>query len=276
MSPRIDKAAFRTFERDRHNDLAQTYFEFFTPITTMAIEPLLVSIRAKSGARFLDIACGSGELASAAVERGLVVSGVDLAPEMIAIARSKIPSVDFQIADVEALPYGNDQFDCVVSNFGLGHFPDAELALRECARVLRPGGSLAVSWWDLPSRQRIQGLFIDALEEIGVTPPDSVPMGPPLFRYSDDGELQKLLEKSGFVSVRVRRQSNAYRVESADTLWGGSMGSLARTSAIVLAQPLETQERIRAAHNRLASQYADDQGLSIPISFKIAAGELSE
>jgi ubiquinone/menaquinone biosynthesis C-methylase UbiE len=272
MSQEIDSEAFRSFERDRHGALAQSYSDFFAPITAMAIEPLLSSIRPKSGEHLLDVACGSGELTIAASKIGLVVSGVDLAPEMVDIARSNTPDVDFRIADVEALPWNDNEFDCVVSNLGLGHFPDPERALRECVRVICPGGRLAVSWWDLPSRQRVQGLLIDALDKVGDTSTDSIPIGPPLFRYSDDRELQVLLEKSGLQSVKIQNQSTTYRVDSVDTLWEGSMGSLARSSAIVLAQPLEVQERIRSVHRSLASQYADDRGLAIPISFKLAAG----
>jgi ubiquinone/menaquinone biosynthesis C-methylase UbiE len=52
------------------------------------------------------------------------------------------------------LPFEDGSFEAVVCNFGLGHFPRAEYAMAECVRVLRPGGRLAVSWWDEPSRWR--------------------------------------------------------------------------------------------------------------------------
>jgi SAM-dependent methyltransferase len=191
---------------------------------------------------------------------------------MVALARSFHPNIDFQEGDVDALPFEDASFDAVVCNFGLGHFPNAERAIRECTRILRKSGSLAVSWWDVPARQRIQGLIVDAVQEVGVTPPKNIPAGPPIYRYSEDAELQQLLENAQLASITVDQHSNTYYADSVETLWVGSMGSLARSSAVVLAQTPEIQARIRAAHARLASIYVQNSGLAIPISFKIAAG----
>jgi SAM-dependent methyltransferase len=268
----IDELAFRSFERARHDALAGSYHDFFAPITALAIEPLLDAAHVAPGSRLLDFACGSGVLAGAAARRGMAAFGVDLAPSMIALARTLNPSVDFREGDVEALPFNEASFDAVACNFGLGHFPNAERAMTECMRVLRPEGYLAVSWWDVPSRQRIQGLFVDALQQVGAAPPPELPAGPPIFSYSEDGELRRLLEQAGLLSVAIKQYSSTYRVDSIETLWAGSMGSLVRTSAVVLAQTPETQKRIRAAYGHLASAYADNKELAIPISFKVAAG----
>ena len=130
-----------------------------------------------------------------------------------------------------------------------------------------------MSWWDDPSRQRIQGLFIDALQEVGATPPPSVPSGPPMFRFSSDSELLELLRFAGLKGVMVQQHSSVHRVESVDALWTGGLSSLARTSAVVLGQTPEMQRRIHEALDRLASRYGTREGLMIPISFKVAAGQ---
>jgi SAM-dependent methyltransferase len=192
---------------------------------------------------------------------------------MIELASSLYPGVDFREGDVEALPFQDGGFDAVVCNFGIGHFPNPERAMSECTRVLSPHGRLALSWWDLPSRARLQGLFVDALREVGAAPPPSVPVGPPIFRYSEDSELRRLLEGAGLLGVEIQQYPNTHRVDSIETLWSGSMGSLARTAAVVMAQTPDMQQRIRAAYNRLAKDYADDKGLAVPISFKVAAGQ---
>ena len=241
-SRQIDEVAFRSFERARHDCLAGSYHEFFAPITALAIEPLLSAAHAAPGARLLDVACGSGVLASYAARHGMAAFGVDIAPGMIALARLLNPGMDFREGDVEALPYQDASFDAVVCNFGLGHFPSAERAMNECTRVSRQGGHVGASWWDLPSRQRIQGLLLDALKEVGATAPPDLPAGPPIFRYSEDAELYRLLEQAGLVSITIRQYRHTYHVDSVESLWTGSMGSLARTSAIIAAQKPEIRQ----------------------------------
>jgi SAM-dependent methyltransferase len=199
--------------------------------------------------------------------------GVDLAPNMIALASTLHPHLTFTVADVEALPFADGSFEVVVCNFGLGHFPSAEHAMAECARVLRPGGRLAVSWWDEPSRQRLQGVFLDALQEAGAAVPPTLPTGPPLFRFSADSALSGLLQTVGLSAITVHPHATRYTVRDTDTLWAGGLGSLARTSAVVLAQTPAMQERIRAVLDRLANGYASAEGLTIPIAFKVAAGQ---
>jgi len=268
----IDERVFRDFERVRHDQIAASYHDFFSAITALAIEPLLAAANVTAGCRILDVACGPGSVASYSAHRGAVACGIDLSPRMIELANSLHVGIDFREADIEALPFQDDGFDAVVCSFGIGHFPNPERAMTECVRVLRPRGRLALSWWDLPSRARLQGIFVDALREAGATPPADIPAGPPIFRYSEDSELRRVLEHAGLEGIVIQQYSNMYRVDSIETLWTGSMGSLARTAAVVLAQTPDMQRRIRSAYNRLAGEYMDDQGLAIPIAFKVAAG----
>ena len=268
----IDEGAFRDFERARHDQLATSYHQFFSAITALAIEPLLAAANVGAGSRILDVACGPGTAASHAAHRGALACGIDLAPRMVELANSVHVGIDFREADVEALPFPDRAFDAVVCNFGIGHFPNPERAITECVRVLRPHGRLALSWWDLPSRARLQGIFVDALREVGATPPAGIPAGPPIFRYSGDSELRRVLDEAGLVRIEIQQHSKSHRVDSIETLWSGSMGSLARTSAVVLAQTPDMQQRIRSAHHRLAKAFADEQGLAVPIAFKVAAG----
>jgi hypothetical protein len=92
----------------------------------------------------------------------------------------------------------------VVGNFGLPHFGRPELAVAEGARVLAPGGWLAVTTWDVPAEMRVFGVFLEAVAEAGAGPPDGLPPGPDVFRFSDDGEFRRLFEGQGLVDVQVR------------------------------------------------------------------------
>jgi ubiquinone/menaquinone biosynthesis C-methylase UbiE len=116
---------------------------------------------------------------------------------MIALAKAHHPGIDFREAEVEHLPFPGGAFDAAACNFGIGHSPYPERAVAECARVLKAGSCLALAWWDTPDKQRIMGLFRDAVAEIDAQPPPDVPAGYSLFRFSDSGAFRGLLEGAG-------------------------------------------------------------------------------
>ena len=192
---------------------------------------------------------------------------------MIAMAGNAYPGIDFHVAEVEHLPFADRSFDAIVCNFGLGHFPYPESAITECVRTLKPGGRIALSWWDDPSRQRIQGLFREAIAEIGATPPPDVPAGYSIFRFSDTDELRRLLDGAGLTEVAVRDHRTTYLVADVDTLWRGGLGSFAVTSSAIASQNAATQAAIRAALERRAAVYQTANGLMLPIAFKIGTAQ---
>jgi SAM-dependent methyltransferase len=268
-----DAARFRAFERTRYHALAESYDIFFTPVTTNAITPLLKAARLKAGDKLLDVACGSGALAAAAREQGAQATGIDLTPGMIALAKARHPGIDFREAEVEHLPFPAGAFDVVACNFGIGHFPYPERAVAECARVLKAGGGLVLAWWGSPDKQRIMGLFRDAVAEIGAQPPPDVPAGYSLFRFSDSGAFRALLEGARLKDVTLTEHPATHRVPDMDTLWRGGLGSFAVTASAIGYQDAATQAKIRAAVERLAQPYMTADGLVLPVAFKIAAGQ---
>ena len=274
MSERqINADAFRDFERAAHDEIADGYRRFFTAVTDYAIEPLLDAAAVRAGRRVLDVATGPGVVAFRAASRGAAaVTGVDLAPRMLELAAAQYPRVDFRQADAENLPLADRSFDCVVSNFGLGHFPRPECALSEFVRVLTPGGAVAVSWWDVPARHRVMGIFFDAMNEAGATPPPDLPTGPPMFRFSDDQELSGALRSAGLAEVTVRTFSFIHPLASPEELWNGMLGGTVRTSIGIRRQPKEVQDRIRTAFERLVQAYAGHGCIKVPVAFKIGSG----
>jgi ubiquinone/menaquinone biosynthesis C-methylase UbiE len=158
-----DADRLRAYERQRHDQLAATYHDFFTPVTSLAIKPLLNAVQVWPGSSLFDVATGPGSLAVEAARSGVKCTGVDLSPVMIQLAKNSNPGIEFRVADVENLPFADSSFDAVVCNFGLGHFPYPEASVSECVRLLKPEGRIALSWWDDPSKQRIQGYFAKQL-----------------------------------------------------------------------------------------------------------------
>jgi SAM-dependent methyltransferase len=270
---KLDAEAFRNFERAAHDEIAEGYRDFFTAVTQYAVDPLLDAAMNTSGARVLDVATGPGVVAFRAAARGTSsVVGVDLAPEMVRLASAAYPSVDFREADAEDLPLPDQSFDAVVSNFGIGHFPRPERALAEFVRVARRGGAVAVSWWDVPARHRVMGIFFDAIGDAGASPPPEIPSGPAMFRFSEDIELSELLRSAGLVDVIVRAFSFAHWLASPDELWNGILRGTVRTSIGIRRQPEAVQARIRTAFDRLVQACIVEGGISVPVAFKVASG----
>jgi demethylmenaquinone methyltransferase/2-methoxy-6-polyprenyl-1,4-benzoquinol methylase len=96
------------------------------------------------GDRVLDVCCGTGDLALAALALGGNVTAVDFAERMLERARGKSREVEWVRADALALPFDDGCFDAVTIGFGLRNVEDVDRGLRELRRVLRPGGRLGV------------------------------------------------------------------------------------------------------------------------------------
>jgi SAM-dependent methyltransferase len=105
----------------------------------------------RAGDRVLDVACGTGNAAIRAAQAGGDVVGLDLTPELLAegrlLASDAGVAVDWVEGDAEALPFHDHSFDVVLSVFGCMFAPRHDVAARELARVLVPGGRLGVCSW---------------------------------------------------------------------------------------------------------------------------------
>ncbi len=93
----------------------------------------------------LDAACGTGRHAAYLAELGHTVTGLDLSPDMLAVARPRVPGARFVEAPLVPLPFEDGEFDAAVCALALSHVADPTEAIAELARVVRPGGALIIS-----------------------------------------------------------------------------------------------------------------------------------
>ena len=166
----------------------------------------------QTGASLLDCAFGTGKLASAAVKAGaLRVVGVDFSEQMIAFARAKHPGVEFITGDVLHLPFADGEFAAATIGFGLRNLEDPLTGLREMARVVRPGGRVAVL-----EAVRPEGRLRPLLRTVGGLGPrlaGAVARDSGAYRYLSDtvrsyataAELGEWLFGVGLGQVRVER-----------------------------------------------------------------------
>ncbi len=105
-----------------------------------------------AGARVLDAACGTGNLSIPLARQGALVTGLDIAPNLLVQARERAAAEHLAIAfdegDAEQLPYADASYDAVVTMFGAMFAPRPEVVARELARVLKPGGLLGMANWN--------------------------------------------------------------------------------------------------------------------------------
>ncbi|ASX01253.1 class I SAM-dependent methyltransferase [Mycobacterium intracellulare] len=103
------------------------------------------------GVRVLDVAAGSGNISLPAAAAGAAVVSTDLTPELLLRSRDRAAAqgltIDYREANAHALPFGDDEFDVVMSAIGVQFAPDQQRAAAELVRVCRPGGTIGVISW---------------------------------------------------------------------------------------------------------------------------------
>jgi ubiquinone/menaquinone biosynthesis C-methylase UbiE len=256
--------AFGRYERTRWGEVASVYAGSFGRVTALAVDPLLDAARVGKGARVLDVACGPGFAAIAAASRGASVEGVDFAPGMVAEAVRACPQGRFQVAEAAKLPFEPLQFDAVVSNFGVQHFPDPERALTEMFRVLKNGGLLAFTVWDAPEHSPAQRLLQEAVAAHG-SAEVALPAAPPLHRFADAGETRRVLESAGFTGVTSSALPLVLRAASADEVFDIFQHGTVRLGAMLRVQPPPPLARIRDAFARSLEPYRSAAGVEVPM-----------
>jgi SAM-dependent methyltransferase len=154
-------------------------------------ERFALGLQLEPGSRVLDVACGTGNVAIPLARAGCVVTGVDIAPNLLVQARKRAAAEGMTIAfdegDAEELPYPDGSFDVVVTMFGAMFAPRPEKVVTELARVLKPGGLLAMANWT-------PGSFTGAMFRVGalhVPPPAG--LQPPVL-WGDEATVRARLE----------------------------------------------------------------------------------
>lgn len=173
---------------------------------------LVERLRVGPGEAVLDVACGTGNATLPAARAGAQVTGLDLTPDLLAIAGGHAEAeeldVEWREGDAEQLPFEDASFDVAMSSFGCMFAPRHEVAAEELARVLRPGGRLGVCSW---TPEGVFGEFFRIVA--GHLPPDPAFVDPPPL-WGDEAHVQALFEGTG-VALSFERERWPIRHDSA-------------------------------------------------------------
>lgn len=233
------------------------------PISAQLVETV-DRLRPLDGATVVDLACGTGSAALAAAAAGAQVTGVDLTPELLAIAADKPggDAVRWVAADASATGLPDAGFDAVVSNMGI-IFVEPVSQVAEIARLLRPGGFLGFSTWVRDTYNPFYNPIIDVLG------------APPAGQYRPDqwGEPD-------IVTTRLAGDFDEIFIENGQHTW--QFGSVAETVVFVTEEsPMhvdvfarsdeDTRMRLTQSFTAVFERHATADGVSFTASYAVVA-----
>ena len=202
---------------------AENYEQYFVPVIGRPLaDDLLRRAALKKSEQVLDVGCGTGVVTRLAAERvgpkGKVV-GLDINPEMLAVAKSVTPAelaVEWQEGSADAIRCADESFDAVLCQLSLQFVPDRGKALREIHRVLVPGGRLVLNVPG-PAAPLFETLADAMRNHIA---PEAAGFVKTVFSLHEEPEIEKLLEKASFQEVDTRSYTRELSLPaSKDFLW---------------------------------------------------------
>ncbi len=166
---------------------------------------VLAEVDAHKKAKLLDLSCGTGELLRelAKTKPLLSLHGVDIAENMLAIAKQKVPSAKFYQMDVHHLELKDNLFDYVVSTEAFHHYPDQRKALSEMVRVCKPGGKVMIA--DINFFSSLLNRLFEKIE-------------PGCVHINSRKEMWKLFEEAGLQDIHQER-TFLFAVTTIGTKW---------------------------------------------------------
>jgi SAM-dependent methyltransferase len=160
----------------------------------------------------LDVACGNGNATIPAAKTGATVTGIDLTPSLLeagkAAAKEEGVEIEWIEGDAQKLPFDDDSFDVVLSVFGCMFVPDQRAEAQELARVLKPGGRMAIAAWT--PEGTIGGMFITIAKHR--PPPEG--FQPPIL-WGNEDHVRGLFEGTG-VDLDIERTTVRFEADSAE------------------------------------------------------------
>lgn len=204
-----------------YNRVADTYERVRAPLTASVAADLIALAAPGPGARVLDVGTGTGVGADAATRavgsEGLAV-GIDMAPEMLDVARRARPGLRLAAAEANQLPFRDATFDAVTANFVLQEFKRYDTALFDLLRVLKKGGHLAASTWT-SEEDELQATWRSLVEAtvgkemVRSARTDAAPWWE---RFGASGTLKDTLYDVGLRGIEIQRRSYRFRMDRDD------------------------------------------------------------
>lgn len=228
---------------------------------------LVRELAPERGERWLDVATGTGAVAVRAARAGAEVTASDLAPALVetakGLARQEGLDIEFDVADVEELPYGNADFDVVSSSFGAIFAPDHKRVAHELARVTKPGGRIGLTAWDPAGGV---GNFFELMGRFAPPPPEGA--GSPL-AWGSEEHAEELLGND--FELRFAHGDDR-QLEQPEEMWELSLSSFGPMKTLWLTLDDSRRQDLRTAYMEYMERYRKDGGVEAPAEYLIIVG----
>ncbi len=229
---------------------------------------MIDSVEARPDDLWLDIGCGTGELAFLATRTGATIHGADLSPALVETARRQAAErghdLAFEVADCEALPYDDATYDVVTSSVGVIFAPDHHRVVAELARVLRPGGRLALTAW---TTDGTIGEFFKLIGRYAPPPPDGAGSS---IAWGDVAYCERLLGAA--FDLEFSHHDVPWVGESAEDLWNEMAEAFGPIVVLLRTLDGDAAAAFRAEMIDLFGQLETDEGVVLPRPFLLVLG----
>ena len=206
-------------------------------------------VDASPQANWIDIGCGTGELALAVLghcEPSQVV-GIDSSAALLQVAEARVsdPRCRFKQGDAQAIPEDDHAFDVAVSGLVLNFLPDKDAAVQEMVRVTRPGGTVALYVWDYAGHMQLMRYFFDV----------ATTLDPRASDFDDGvkasicrpGPLAELFSRASLSDVEVRAIDIPTAFENFDDYWTPFLGGTGSAPTYCMSLDETAREQLREA-----------------------------
>ncbi|MEM9107218.1 MAG: methyltransferase domain-containing protein [Pseudomonadota bacterium] len=254
--------AFKLAEKEGWNSRASAYNDFAGQVTTCAIPTLLAMAEMAPGKHVLDLCCGTGRAAGAAKAIGADADGIDVSPAMVEAARCAFPTVDFDVGDAESIPRDTGRYDAVICSFGIMHVGSPSAMFSEIARVLKPGGRVALSHWVGPPVSPLFSIVFGTMQRLADM--TVVPPSPPPFALSTEDAMRDSLEQAGFREFSIVQLPLVFVAPEGE--FAEHFKKFAARAAVVLDRQSDaTLKIIKSAWDSQLAEFLVDDEYHVPM-----------